>query len=80
MYTTGNLLHTNGGGMLLKRQDSQELTMKKLTLTAWTRILCKQGMIDIARANRMEAMIQRLTESAVRTGIPQPNQTACDKQ
>ena len=62
--------------MIVKRQDSQELTMKKLTLTAWTRILYRKGMIDLARANRMEALIQRMTESALQNREPQEKQTA----
>ena len=50
--------------------------MKKLTLTAWTRILYRKGMIDLARANRMEALIQRMTESALQNREPQEKQTA----
>ena len=52
--------------MSLKRQDSQELTMKKLTLTAWARILYRKGMIDAARLSRISALIGKLPESARR--------------
>lgn len=44
----------------MKKQDSQELAVKKLTLTVWARILYKKGMIDSARLNRMTAMIENL--------------------
>ena len=49
--------------MLLKQQDSQELAMKKLTLTAWARILYHKGMIDSARLGRMITMIENLKEA-----------------
>ena len=47
----------------MKRQDSQELTMKKLTLTAWARILYQKGMIDSARLGRMITLIEQMKES-----------------
>ncbi|MBR3419570.1 MAG: hypothetical protein IKG82_12835 [Oscillospiraceae bacterium] len=47
----------------MQRADSQELTMKKLTLTAWARILYHKGMIDAARLNRMIALIDNLKEA-----------------
>ena len=47
----------------MKKQDSQELAVKKLTLTAWARILYKRGMIDSARLNRMTAIIENLKEA-----------------
>ena len=47
----------------MTRPDSQELTMKKLTLTAWARILYRKGMIDAARLNRMIALIDNLKET-----------------
>ena len=47
----------------MQRADSQELTMKKLTLTAWARILYHKGMIDAARLNRMTALIDNLKEA-----------------
>ena len=46
----------------MKRQDSQELTMKKLTLTAWARILYRKGMIDAAKLGRMITLIERMKE------------------
>lgn len=36
------------------------LQMKKLTLKAWTMLLHKQGKIDLAKCNRMIAMIEKL--------------------
>lgn len=50
----------------MQRADSQELTMKKLTLTAWARILYHKGMIDAARLNRMIALIENLKETKPR--------------
>ena len=47
----------------MQRADSQELTMKKLTLTAWARILYHKGMIDAARLNGMSALIDNLKEA-----------------
>ena len=38
-----------------------KLYMKKLTLKAWTMILHKQGKIDLAKCNRMIALIDKLT-------------------
>jgi len=49
----------------MTRPDSQELTMKKLTLTAWARILYRKGMIDAARLNRMLALIDNLKEATL---------------
>lgn len=37
-----------------------KLHMKKLTLKAWTMILHKQGKIDLAKCNRMIALIDKL--------------------
>ena len=37
-----------------------ELALKKQTLEAWARILYGQGMIDLARCNRMIEAIGRL--------------------
>lgn len=50
----------------MQRADSQELTMKKLTLTAWARILYRKGMIDAARLNRMITLIDNLKETKPR--------------
>ena len=50
----------------MQRADSQELTMKKLTLTAWARILYHKGKIDAARLNRMIALIDNLKETKLR--------------
>ncbi|MCQ2408874.1 MAG: hypothetical protein MJ065_10170 [Oscillospiraceae bacterium] len=47
----------------MKRQDSQELMMKKLTLTAWARILYRKGTIDAAKLGRMITMIEELKEN-----------------
>lgn len=43
------------------KKDSQALQMKKATLTAWTRLLFKQGKIDLVKCNRMITAIERLT-------------------
>lgn len=43
------------------KQESQELTLKKSTLKAWTRILYQQGMIDLAKCNRMILMVEKMT-------------------
>ena len=48
----------------MKRQDSQELTMEKLTLTAWAKILYRKGMIDSAKLGRMIALIEGMKETA----------------
>ena len=47
----------------MQRADSQELTMKKLTLTAWARLLHRQGMIDAAKLGRMITLIERMKEA-----------------
>ena len=47
--------------MKTMKKDSPELLMKKATLTAWTRLLLKQGKIDITKCNKMLAAIERLT-------------------
>ncbi len=46
----------------MTRTDSKELTMKKLTLTAWARLLNRQGMIDAAKLGRMITLIERMKE------------------
>ena len=53
----------------MQRADSQELTMKKLTLTAWARILYHKGMIDAARLNRMIALIDNLKEAKPKDSV-----------
>ena len=53
----------------MKRQDSQELTMKKLTLTAWARILYRKGMIDAAKLGRMITMIEKLRENKAEQSV-----------
>ena len=55
--------------MSLKRQDSQELTMKKMTLTAWARILYRKGMIDAAKLGRMITMIEELKENRAEQSV-----------
>ncbi|MBP0976130.1 MAG: hypothetical protein J6S92_07110 [Oscillospiraceae bacterium] len=47
----------------MKRQDSQELTMKKLTLTAWANILYRKGMIDSAKLGRMITLIEAMKDT-----------------
>lgn len=49
--------------MFLKKQDSQELTMKKLTLTAWANILYRKGMIDSAKRGRMITLIEAMKDT-----------------
>ena len=49
--------------MFLKRQDSQELTMKKLTLSAWANILYRKGMIDSAKLGRMITLIEAMKDT-----------------
>lgn len=44
------------------KQETQALTMKKATLTAWTNILYKQGVIDLSRRTRMIAAIEKMKE------------------
>ena len=50
--------------MSLNKSDSHELTMKKMTLTAWARILYRKGMIDSAKLGRMITLIDRMKENA----------------
>ena len=47
----------------MRKTDSQELTMKKLTLTAWVRILHRNGMIDAAKLGRMLTLIEQIKET-----------------
>lgn len=48
----------------MNKLDSQELMMKKMTLTAWARILYRKGMIDSAKLGRMITLIDRMKENA----------------
>lgn len=43
------------------KQENTDLRFKKDTLKAWTRILYRQGQIDLAKCNRMLLMIEKLT-------------------
>jgi hypothetical protein len=63
IYVTNHIIDKSIGGFLMKaiKKDSPELLMKKATLTAWTRLLLKQGKIDITKCNKMLAAIERLT-------------------
>ena len=47
----------------MKRQEPQELTIKKLTLTAWANILCRKGMIDSAKRGRMITLIEAMKDT-----------------
>ena len=47
----------------MKKSSSQELTMEKLTLTAWARLLHRKGMIDSAKLSRMITLIEKMHES-----------------
>ena len=69
MNRNDHMRQTKYGGMSLKRQDSQELTMKKLTLTAWVRILYRKGMIDAAKLGRMITMIEELRENKAEQSV-----------
>jgi len=42
-------------------KSDKKLLLKKQTLTAWSEILLAKGMIDLAKCNRMKALIERLT-------------------
>ncbi len=53
----------------MKRQDSQKLTMKKLTLTAWAQILYRKGMIDATKLGRMITMIEELRENKAEQSV-----------
>ncbi len=55
--------------MSLKRKDSQDPTIKKLTLTAWARILYRKGMIDSAKLGRMITMIEELKENKAEQSV-----------
>ena len=44
--------------------NTQELELKKATLTAWTNILYKQGVIDCSKRSRMIAAIEKLRGTA----------------
>ena len=46
------------------KQETKQLTMKKATLTAWAKILYKEGIIDLSRCTRMISAIDRLKEPA----------------
>ena len=63
MNKSGDMRQTKCGGMSLKRQDSQERTMKKMTLTAWAQILYRKGMIDSAKLGRMIALIEAMKDT-----------------
>jgi|GEM_PF-3715472 len=48
----------------MKKPDEnsdEKLKLKKLTLTAWAKILLAEGMIDLAKCNRMISMIEKMT-------------------
>ena len=47
----------------MKRQEPQELTIKKLTLTAWANILCRKGLIDSAKRGRMITLIEAMKDT-----------------
>lgn len=55
-------MQTRGGGIVMKKQDTQALKMKKLTLTAWAHILYRRGMIDAARLRRMIQLIDNVMD------------------
>lgn len=40
----------------------KDTTLKKLTISAWAKILLNDGMIDIKKYNRMIAKINKLTQ------------------
>ena len=42
--------------------NNSDLTMKKLMLTAWSKTLLSKGIIDLAKYNRMVALIDKLRE------------------
>lgn len=44
-----------------EEKTDEKLKLKKLTLTAWTKILLAEGMIDLAKCNRMISMIEKMT-------------------
>lgn len=43
------------------KNSDEKLLLKKQTLTAWANILLAKGMIDLAKCNRMKALIEKLT-------------------
>ena len=43
------------------KKTNTALEMKKHTLEAWARLLCDEGMIDLARCSRMIDAIGKLT-------------------
>ena len=48
----------------MKKPDEnsdEKLKLKKLTLTAWAKILLAEGMIYLAKCNRMISMIEKMT-------------------
>ena len=48
----------------MKKPDEnsdEKLKLKKLTLTSWANILLAEGIIDLAKCNRMISMIEKMT-------------------
>ena len=43
------------------KNKKTELELEKQTLEAWARLLCKEGMIDLARCTRMIERIEKMT-------------------
>ena len=40
-------------------KSNDKLELKKLTLLAWTDILCAKGMFDVEQSNRMKTLIEK---------------------
>lgn len=53
----------------MAKPESEALQLKKLTLTAWARILYKQGKIDSAKLGRMITLIEKLKENTADTAV-----------
>lgn len=48
--------------IIMAQAKCKDPTLKKLTLSAWAKILLNNGMIDIKKYNRMITRINKLTQ------------------
>lgn len=61
LNNTASVSHNKGKGAVNMKNKKTELELEKQTLEAWARLLCKEGMIDLARCTRMIERIEKMT-------------------